>query len=35
MLILNIMFKDIMIKDIIEKDQTINEAILRLINIGK
>lgn len=30
MLILNIMFKDI-----IEKDQTINEAILRLINIGK
>lgn len=30
MLILNIMFKDI-----IEKDQTINEAILRLINIAK
>lgn len=30
MLILNIMFKDI-----IEKDQTINEAVLRLINIAK
>lgn len=30
MLILNIMFKDI-----IEKDQTINEAILRLIDIAK
>lgn len=30
MLILNITFKDI-----IEKDQTINEAILRLIDIAK
>lgn len=30
MLVLNIMFKDI-----IEKDQTINEAILRLIDIAK